>query len=176
MEKEDFDREILYRCIFEGSKMRMGKASDEKMIEKKLTLNRCFTRALTAKGGKLVKSITRESGAKVTIEIESREGLGEESLVLKGPTKSVNKAEQMLEEVLSSVVKISVSAEERDALLSCGVNKKECIMYKIEERTSVPLVLQGCKVLLYGKPEETKEAKETFEKELRLVKKVLSTS
>ena len=50
-------------------------------------------------------------------------------------------------------------------------------MNKIAERISVPLRLQGSrKVLLYGKPQETKEAKETFEKELKLVKKVLSTS
>ena len=39
-------------------------------------------------------------------------------MVLRGPNEMVNKAELMLEEISSSVVEISVSDEEREALLS----------------------------------------------------------
>ena len=40
----------------------------------------------------------------------------------------------------------------------------------------MPLSLRGRKAVMFGKPEETKVAKEIFEEELRLVQKILSTS
>ena len=97
--------------------------------------------------------------------------------MLRGCVEMVNKAELMLEEISSSVVEISVSDEEREALLSGGGKKKGCILEKIRQMISVPIGFQGSrKVVIHGKPEETKEAKEIFEEELGLVKKVLSRS
>ena len=50
-------------------------------------------------------------------------------------------------------------------------------MDKIGERISVPVSLQGSsKVWFFGKPEETKEAKETFVEELSLVREAMCTS
>ena len=98
--------------------------------------------------------------------------------MLKGPAKRVKKAEQMLEELLSSAVEISVSGEEKAALLSgTGSGKKnERILDKINEMISVPIKFKGKQtIVMFGKPEETKVAKEIFEEKLRMVKKVLST-
>ena len=83
----------------------------------------------------------------------------------------------MLEELLSSAVEISVSGEEKAALLSgTGSGKKnERILDKINEMISVPSSFKGKTIVMFGKPEETKVAKEIFEEELRVVKKVLST-
>merc|ERR1719222_1675566 len=98
-----------------------------------------------------------------------------ERVVLRGPTEMVYKAEQMLEELLSSAVEISVSVEEAEALVRGGGKKKECILDKIEQKISVPLTLRGGKVVMFGKPGETKVAIEIFKEELRLVKKALSS-
>ena len=96
--------------------------------------------------------------------------------MLTGCVEMVNKAELMLEEISSSAVEISVSDEERETLLSGGGKKKGCILEKIRQRISVPIRLQGSrKVVIYGKPEETKEAKEIVEEDVGLVKKVLSS-
>ena len=86
----------------------------------------------------------------------------------------VNKAEQMLEELLSTAVEISVSVEEAE-VLARGGKKKECILDKIRQRISVPLTLRGGKVVMFGEPGETKVAIEIFKEELRLVKKALSS-
>ena len=100
-----------------------------------------------------------------------------EIVVLNGPTEMVNKAEQMLEELLSSAVEMALSVEENEALLRRGGKKEECIVDKIRQRISVPVSLLGNrKVVIYGKPKETKEAKEIFGGELALVKKVLNRS
>ena len=161
-DEEKLNREILYRSMLE-----------ENVIERELTFSRVFTRALVAKGGKLVNRIRRESGAIMEI-IRSSEVT--ERVVLRGTSETVNKAEQMLEELLSSAVEISVSAEEIEALLSrCG-KERGCILDKIRQRISVPLSMQGMKAVIFGKPEETKVGKEIFEEELRLVRKILSTS
>ena len=48
-------------------------------------------------------------------------------------------------------------------------------MDKINEKISVPISFKGKTIVMFGKPEETKVAKEIFEEELRVVKKVLST-
>ena len=83
----------------------------------------------------------------------------------------VDKAEQMLEELLSTALEISLSAEERKALLSKRARKK-CIFNKIRQKISVPLQLHGKKVFIFGKSGDTKEAKEILEEEFRLVKEV----
>ena len=169
--KEMLSREILYRGMLEKSTMQ------GKVIEKELTFSSGFTRALTDKGGKLAKSIRQGSGAYIHIYIPSvARGREKGRVVVRGHAEMVNKAEQMLEELLSSVVEISVSPEEKDALLSrCG-KERGCILDKIRQRISVPLSMQGMKAVIFGKPEETKVAKEIFEEELRLVQKILSTS
>ena len=162
LEKERLHREILYRAMMEES---------GEVIERKLTY---FTRALTDKGGKLANRIRRESGAIMQM-IQSFEA--RERVVLRGPTEMIDKAEQMLEEILSSAVEIALSVDEKEALLRGSGEKKECILNKIRQRISVPISLRGSgKVVIYGKPEETKKAKEVFEEELGLVKKVLSSS
>ena len=69
----------------------------------------------------------------------------------------------MLEELLSSAVEMALSVEEKEALLRRGGKKEECIVDKIRQRISVPVSLLGNrKVVIYGKPKETKEAKEIF--------------
>ena len=80
----------------------------------------------------------------------------------------------MLEDLLSSAVEITLSNEERQVLLGRGSRNTGCILNKIEQIISVPLSFQVGKVVIYGKPEETKKAKQIFEGELELVKKVLS--
>ena len=78
----------------------------------------------------------------------------------------VNKAEQMVEELLSSAVEIALSVEEKETLLRRG---GECIVDKIRQRISVPVSLLGNrKVVIYGKSKETKE-------ELELVQRVLNS-
>ena len=162
LEKERLHREILYRAMLEES---------DKVIERELSYSRDFTRALTDMGGKLANRIRRESGAVMKI-IQSFEA--RERVVLRGPTEMVNKAEQMLEELLSTAVEISVSVEEVE-VLARGGKKKECILDKIEQKISVPLTLRGGKVVMFGEPGETKVAIEIFKEELRLVKKALSS-
>ena len=53
--------------------------------------------------------------------------------------------------------------------------KKGCIFGKIVQMISVPISFKGKTIAMFGKPEETKVAKEIFEEELRMVKKMLST-
>ena len=142
------------------------------LIERKLTYSRCFTRALTDKGGKLIKNITRESGTSLHI-IQSFGA--EQTVVLKGPVEMVNKAELMLKELLSSAVKISLSVEEKHTLLSKSGKKKKCILDVIGGRISVPLNFQDRNVLMFGKPRDTEEAKKIFKEELRLVKEALNS-
>ena len=163
LEKE---RLFLYRAMLEESD-----EVSKKDIERKLSYSRDFTRALTDMGGKLANRIRRESGAVMKI-IQSFEA--RERVVLRGPTEMVNKAEQMLEELLSTAVEISVSVEEVE-VLARGGKKKECILDKIRQRISVPLTLRGGKVVMFGEPGETKVAIEIFKEELRLVKKALSS-
>ena len=166
LEKERLHREILYRGMLEESD-----EVSKKVIERELSYSRVFTRALTDKGGKLANRIRRESGAIMKI-IQSFEAT--QRVVLRGPTEMVNKAEQMLEELLSTAVEISVSVEEAEALRRGG-KKKGCILDKIKQRISVPLTLRGGKVVMFGEPGETKVAIEIFKEELRLVKKALSS-
>ena len=166
LEKE---RLFLYRAMLEESD-----EVSKKDIERKLSYSRGFTRALIDKGGKLANRIRRESGAIMQM-IQSFEA--RERVVLRGPTEMIDKAEQMLEEILSSAVEIALSVDEKEALLRGSGEKKECILNKIRQRISVPISLRGSgKVVIYGKPEETKKAKEVFEEELGMVKKVLSSS
>ena len=149
----------------------MGEAFDNEAVEKKLVFNRGFTRALTDKGGKLVRRIRNNSGAHVHV-IGS--GAREETVVLRGPVKLVNKAEQMLEELLSSAMEISLSDEEDHALHKGG--KEGCIMNEISRRISVPVHCDNInrKLVIYGEKEEMMEAKNIVEEELRLVNKILS--
>jgi len=168
LENEELDREMLYREILEEPrKLRRGGVMEGQTV-KKLTCDRSFTRALTDKGGKLIRKIRSYSRAEVNI-IKSCEE--EEHVVLRGPTKSVEKAEQMLKELLSSAQEISLSWEEKEALITGG---KRCIMDNLRSKLQVPVSFKGQKLLLFGKPEDTKKAKEMVEKELRLVRKILS--
>ena len=100
--------------------------------------------------------------------------------MLTGCVEMVNKAELMLEELLSSALEIPLSVEEQEALMTAsmrGGNKKECILGRISQRISVPVqwVKQGRKVMIFGKVGERQEAKKIFEEELKLVKKALSS-
>ena len=123
-----------------------------------------------AKGEKLENSIRRKSGTNMNI---IRPSEANEIVVLNGPTEMVNKAEQMLEELLSSAVEMALSVEEKEALLRRGGEKEECIVDKIRQRISVPVSLLGNrKVVIYWKPKETKEI---FEEELELVLRVLNS-
>ena len=79
----------------------------------------------------------------------------------------------MLEELFSSAVKISLSAEEKYALLRRSDKKKESILDLIRQRISVPSSFHDENILMLGKPSETEEAKKIFEVELRLVWKAL---
>jgi len=107
--KETLGREILYRDMLESTMQMRGK-----VIEKELTFSSGFTRALTDKGGKLAKSIRQGSGAYIHIYIPSvARGREKGRVVVRGHAEMVNKAEQMLEELLSSAVEIPVSAGER---------------------------------------------------------------
>ena len=138
-------------------------------VEKKLTFKKSFTRALTDMGGKLVKDIRKDNEA--IVEVIPSPGRAEETVVLKGTSESVGKAEQMLMALCSSAQEISLSSEEREALLTGG---RRCILTMIRLKLQVALYLQGQKLLLFGKPSDTKEAKEIIEEELRLVRKILS--
>jgi len=175
-EKEMLEKEKQYREMLKmPKKLTRGEAFDNEAVEKKLVFNRGFTRALTDKGGKLVRRIRNNSGAHVHV-IGS--GAREETVVLRGPVKLVNKAEPMLEELLSSALEISLqfslSDEEDRALLKGG--KEGCIMNEISRRISVPVHCDNInrKLVIYGEKEEMMEAKNIVEEELRLVNKILS--
>ena len=59
--------------------------------------------------------------------------------------------------------------------ISCILfHRKKCIIGEIRQKLQVPASLGGQKILLFGKPEENKEAKEIVEEELRLVRQILS--
>jgi len=164
-EKMEEAKEELRGILRESGEL--AKCADS--VEKKLTYKKPFTRALTSKGGKLLKDIRKYSGTDIYFSHSS--GGGVETVVLLGASESVVKAEQMLEELLASAEEICLSGEEREALLTRG---KRCIMGKIQQKLQVPAQLQGQKMLLFGKPEETREAKEMVEEELKLVRETLS--
>ena len=88
-----------------------------------------------------------------------------------GSAESVSRAEQMLKELQSSALKITLSGEVRDALLT----GRGCILNKIGEKVQVPLSLEGCTLVLVGKQEDTKKARLVVEEEVALVEKVLAT-
>ena len=164
-EKMEEAKEELRGILRESGEL--AKCADS--VEKKLTYKKPFTRALTSKGGKLLKDIQKYSGTDIYFSHSS--GGGVETVVLLGASESVVKAEQMLEELLASAVEICLSGEEREALLTRG---KRCIMGKIQQKLQVPAQLQGQKMLLFGKPEETREAKVVVEEELKMMRKILS--
>ena len=112
-------------------------------------------------GGKLVNEIRNASGVKVDIIFSP--GIEQTDVVLKGPATSVEKAERMLLELLSSAKEINLTYEEKNALVTGG---KECLMVKLQWRLQVPVSIQGRKLLLFGKSEETKKASEIIEEEL----------
>ena len=144
----------------EPIKLRRSEVAEEQKV-KKLS----FTRALTDKGGKLVNDLQKESGASIGITPSHGE---EETVELKGPSKSVEKAEQMMEELLSSAKDIYLSYEEKDALLIGG---KNCILVSMCGRLQVPAQIQGRKLVLIGKPEETSQAREMVEEAMKGVLK-----
>ena len=164
-EKMEEAKEELRGILRESGEL--SKCADS--VEKKLTYNKSFTRALTDKGGNLLKDIRKYSGTDIYLSHFS--GGAVETVVLKGASESVVKAEQMLAELLASAEEISLSGEERRALMTGG---KQCIMGKIHQKLQVPAQLQGQTILLFGKPEEIKEAKVVVEEELKLVRKSLS--
>jgi len=161
LEKENRYREMLNK----PKKLTLCEAFEKEVVEKRLVFKRVFTRALTDKSGKLVERIRKNSGAQVRI-IGSRER--EETVVLWGHVKLVNKAEQMLQELLSSAIEISLSDEEDRAL------HKGCIMKEMSRRISVPVHCDNRKLVIHGEKKEMMEAKHIVEEELRLVKRILS--
>ena len=166
-EKEMLEKEKQYREMLNLPKKLI--IFEKEVVEKKMVFNRGFTRALTDKGGKLARRIRNNSQAQLRI-IESRSR--EEMVMLRGPVKVVNKAEQMLQELLSSAMEISVSDEEQCALLKGG--KEGCIMNEISRRISAPVHCRDGKLVIHGEKEEIMEAKHIVEEELRLLKKILS--
>merc|ERR1719430_796558 len=138
LENEELDREMLYRGILEEQfKSRMVMC--EAIVEKKLTINMLYGRALTARGGQLIEEIRNYSGAKV--EDNPFTGAEEEIVVLRGASESVVKAEEKLNELLSSAQEISLSFEEKRVLVRGG---KGCLMDKL---------------VLIGESEKIKEAR-----------------
>jgi len=128
---------------------------------KKLTLNKSFTKALTSKGRKLANEIQYESGARV--DIIPSPGI-EENVVLKGPLLFVENAKGMLMELQSSAQELSLSYEEKTALLSGG---KGCLLKKLQVMLKVALGIEGMKLVLFGKSDDSKKAMEIIEEELR---------
>jgi len=130
---------------------------------KKLPLNKSFKKALTSKGRRLANEIQYRSGAKV--DIITSPGI-KQIVVLKGPAVSVEIAEKMLSELVSSAQEVSLSYEERTALLSGG---KGCLLEKIEVMLEVALGIEGRKLVLFGKSEDFKKAMGIIEEELRKI-------
>ena len=165
LEIEKGDAVNLDRRMLQERRMLMRSEVPEGKIVKELTFKKSFTRALTDKGGKLVNDLQNNSRAKVDIIPSHGE---EETVVLRGSVVSVEKAEQLLEELQTSAQEILLSFEEKTALLNGGIN---CNLEKIYGRLQVPANLQGRKLVLFGKPEETKKARELVLKEMRGVLK-----
>ena len=160
------DKEILYSGILDESRtMRMRSEVQGEVVEKKLYFKKPFTRGLMDKGRKLVNEIQNESGARV--DIIPSPGI-EENVVLKGPLLFVENAKGMLMELQSSVLEINLSYEENNILLAGG---KGCLMNKLRRRFQVPARLQGCKLMLIGRPEDTKKDSEVLKEELRRILK-----
>merc|ERR1719341_1743564 len=160
------DKETLYSGkLDEPRKMRMMSEVQGEVVEKKLYFKKSFTRGLTDKGGKLVKEIQKESGARV--DINSSPG-NEETVVLKGPLLLVENAERMLMRLQSSVLEINLGYEEINILVAGG---KVCLMNKLRTRLQVPVRLEGSKLMLIGKPENTKREREVLKEELRRILK-----
>ena len=97
-----------------------------------------------------------------------------ETVVLTGTAESVAKADQMLKELQSSALKIPLSGDMKDALLTGG---KQCILNQIREKlqVSVFLLISGKTLYLVGKQEDSKIARKVIEEELTLVKRILDS-
>ena len=156
------DKEILYSGILDESRtMRMRSEVQGEVVEKKLYFKKPFTRGLMDKGRKLVNEIQNESGARV--DIIPSPGI-EQTVVLKGPLLLVENAEKMLSEIVSSAQELSLSYKEKDALLSGG---KGCLLEKLQAKLQVAACIEGRKLVLFGKSEDTKKAMGIIEEELR---------
>ena len=156
------DKEILYSGILDESRtMRMRSEVQGEVVEKKLYFKKPFTRGLMDKGRKLVNEIQNESGARV--DIIPSPGI-EENVVLKGPLLFVENAKGMLMELQSSAQELSLSYEEKTALLSGG---KGCLLKKLQVMLQVALGIEGRKLVLFGKSDDSKKAMEIIEEELR---------
>ena len=156
------DKEILYSGILDESRtMRMRSEVQGEVVEKKLYFKKPFTRGLMDKGRKLVNEIQNESGARV--DIIPSPGI-EENVVLKGPLLFVENAKGMLMELQSSAQELSLSYEEKTALLSGG---KGCLLEKLQAKLQVAACIEGRKLVLFGKSEDTKKAMGIIEEELR---------
>ena len=161
------DKETLYSgymWLDEPRKMRMRSEVQGEVVEKKLYFKKRFTRGLTDKGGKLVNEIQNESGARV--DIIPSPGI-EQTVVLKGPLLLVENAERMLMRLQSSVLEINLGYEEKNILVADGW----CLMTKLRRRLQVPARLQGSKLMLMGKPEDTKRDSEVLKEELQRILK-----
>jgi len=159
------DKETLYSGkLDEPRKMRMMSEVQGEVVEKKLYFKKRFTRGLTDKGGKLVNEIQNESGARV--DIIPSPGI-EQTVVLKGPLLLVENAERMLMELQSSVLEINLGYEEINILEADGW----CLMTKLRRRLQVSVRLEGSKLMLMGKPEDTKRDSEVLKEELRRILK-----
>ena len=159
------DKEILERGILQESRRPMGGGVPGEVVEKIFFFKKSFTRGLTDMSGKLVDEIRNVSGAEVRVIFSKSRSPGiEEVVMLKGPLRSVEKAEQMLLELLSSAKEKNLSSDEKKALMG---GKKKCLLAQLRGRSQVPVSYQGGKLFLFGKPEETKKAEEMFEEELK---------
>ena len=159
------DKKILDSGMLDEPRMRSWGEVQGEVVEKKLYFKKSFMRGLTAMGGKLVNEIRNESGARV--DINSSPG-SEETVVLKGPLLLVENAERMLMELQSSVLVINLGYEEKNILVAGG---KGCLMNKLRTRLQVPVSLEGIKLVLIGKPENTKREREVLKEELRRILK-----
>ena len=158
------DKKILDSGMLDEPRMRRMRSWGEvqgEVVEKKLYFKKRFARGLTAMGGKLVKEIQNESGARV--DIIPSPGI-EQTVVLKGPLLLVENAEKMLSEIVSSAQELSLSYKEKDALLSGG---KGCLLEKLQAKLQVAACIEGRKLVLFGKSEDTKKAMGIIEEELR---------
>ena len=84
--------------------------------------------------------------------------------MLKGPLLFVENAKGMLMELQSSAQELSLSYEEKTALLSGG---KGCLLKKLQVMLQVALGIEGRKLVLFGKSDDSKKAMEIIEEELR---------
>ena len=107
--KEKLDEEMLYKLNSKLKEPRRDEVPEEQKV-KRLTFKKFFTRGLLGTSEMLVNDVENKSGAEVGV---IRSGGEDQTVVLRGTSKSVDKAEEMLNELLSSAQEISLSWEDK---------------------------------------------------------------